>query len=305
MQETFLPQFAEWLSGFFDAEGCALITRYRKKNGTISYSPRISIKSTDFYSIELIIDFLLANDINCYVRTSSLVMRKPIKSIEISRFTKILKFCNLILQYSITKKEELELLKSFCELRLENFGKPHTATENLIFDKICSYKAHKKGKKCLSHIPESVGCSVMSLPWLAGFWDGDGSFNIGVKGTPSCSVGCTHLPTINSIRSLLDANNIFYYYNAQLNNRNHLPDCKRRVHKLFVNKPLDILKVLDLIQEFLVLRKQQASIIRNFCMMRSVRKYQYLTQGEKQLICELKNLNGSKDSSEAIRETPN
>lgn len=270
--------FERWLSGFYDAEGCIRINR-SIRSSFISYSPRIIINNTDFSVIERIVAFLLENDINCYVRTDvATTNRKPKKTIEVGRISKVLILSDILLRGSITKSNELKIIREFCESR-SSFGvvkgkrQPYSEKEIEMYSDLVRYKAHKKGRVCLTYEPFDLeGINEVDPVWFAGFSDGDGSFNINKAGTPSYCVGCTNLRTINSIKNFLFLNGINYYYKTELPGRNHLPTCKLRMHTLFVNNPEDIIKLIDIIGPFLISKKEKSSVIYEYCLSRKQRK---------------------------------
>lgn len=270
--------FERWLSGFYDAEGCIRINRSIRSNFT-SYSPRIIVNNTDFPIIERIVSFLLENDINCYVKTDVVTTnRKPKKTIEVNRISKVLSLSDILLKSSITKSNELRIIKEFCESRIslgavKGKKTPYTEKEMNMYSDLVRYKAHKKGRVCLTYEPfDREGINDIDPVWLAGFSDGDGSFNINKAGTPSYCVGCTDLRTINSIKNFLSLNGIDYYYKTGLPGRNHLPTCKLRMHTLFINNPVSIIKLIDIIGPFLISKKEKSSIIYEYCLSRKERK---------------------------------
>jgi len=297
MQETSF--MLKWLSGFFDAEGCVRVNKSVNGNCT-AYSPRLCVVNTDFYVIEYVVSFLSSLGINCYVQERKVTgNRKPIKVIEINRITKVFDLCMLLLNHSITKSKELGILLHFCYSRINKFEgnvrskkEPYSLEEIKFYKDLIEYKAHKKGKRCLSYEPLDLELVYpIEVEWLAGFLDGDGLLNINLVGTPSLSFGTTHPATFNSIKNFFDMKNIFYYKSSVLPAKNHLESCKLRCSSLFVNTPVDIIKVLDFIEPFLFSKKNQAKILRRFCNTRKNNKYQRLSADEKLLIQEITKLN--------------
>ena len=189
-------------------------------------------------------------------------------------------FSNLVLPFSITKKSELILISKFCESRINKFDGfirpakiPYDEVEISLYDDLLFYKAHKKGKRCLSYtVIEKSTCYNLDKAWFGGYIDGDGSFSLNRAGSPSFCVSSTSYPTYNTIVKFLAGEKIEHQYYSILPAKNHLPNCKLRVHKICVNKTYDILKILDIVEPNLITKVKQASVMRTFCNSRVNRK---------------------------------
>lgn len=301
MQETVKEaDIISWFAGFFDAEGCARIKRSIRKNGYTTYTPVVVANNTDFETIDFCATFLRNMNINTYVRISTpTTNRKPIKYVEVNRITKIIDFCDLLLPYSINKHDELLLLKQFCESRQKRFidsgsrnkQVPYNEFEVSLYDKIKVYKAHKKGKSCLSYVPMFINTSNnITNSWLAGYIDGDGSFNINKRGSASFDVATTNPTTANLLSKFFVSNNISYYYYSRLPGKNHLQCCKLRIHKYFVHDTNDINKIIRMIRKYLVSKFDISEIMYEYCNLRSGNKYKNRTEYELKLGQKIKNM---------------
>lgn len=294
MQETVKENdIISWFAGFFDAEGCARIKRCVRKGGYTTYTPCIIINNTDLETIDFCDVFLRNRDINTYVRTSKpTTNRKPTKYVEVNRITKIIDFCNLLLPYSINKHDELLLLKQFCESRQERFIScgsknkqvPYNEFEISLYNKNKEYKAHKKGKACLSYVPMFINTSnTITNSWLAGYIDGDGSFCVNKRGSASFDVSTTNPTTANLLSEFFISNNISYYYYSRLPGVNHLQCCKLRIHKYFVHDTSDINKVIRMVRKYLVSKFDISEVMYEYCSLRNENKHKNRTDYELEL----------------------
>lgn len=301
MQETVKENdIISWFAGFFDAEGCARIKRCVRKGGNITYTPGIIINNTDLKTIDFCDMFLRNNNINTYVRISKpTTNRKPIKYIEVSRITKVIDFCSLLLPYSINKHDELLLLKQFCESRQERFISNGVKNKQLsynefevsLYDKIKLYKAHKKGKSCLSYVPMFVNTSNnITNSWLAGYIDGDGSLNVNKRGSASFDVATSNPTTSNLLSEFFVSNNISYYYYSRLPGKNHLQCCKLRIHKYFVHDTGDINKIIRMVRKYLVSKFDISKVMYEYCDLRNKNKHKNRTDYELELGQKIKSM---------------
>lgn len=301
MQETVKENdIISWFAGFFDAEGCARIKRCIRKGGYTTYTPTVIINNTDLETIDFCDMFLRNRSINTYVRISRpTTNRKPIGYIEVNRITKIIDFCNLLLPYSINKHDELLLLKQFCESRqkrfisngIKNKQLPYNEFEILLYDKSKLYKAHKKGRSCLSYVPMFINTpNNITNSWLAGYIDGDGSFNINKRGSASFDVATTNPTTANLLSEFFVSNNISYYYYSRLPGKNHLQCCKLRIHKYFVHDTGDINKIIRMIRKYLVSKFDISEIMYEYCDLRGKNKHKNRTEYELELGQKIKNM---------------
>lgn len=113
-----------WLCGIIDGEGTVTLRFHRRKNRTPFIQPVITIVNTNKQIIDNIIRILKEYKIPFWVseykRTSAWKTRWMI---EISGIKRILKFIPIIDNGLVGKKENLELMKTWCESRYDELGK--------------------------------------------------------------------------------------------------------------------------------------------------------------------------------------
>lgn len=295
MQETIEEKdIIKWLAGFYDAEGCFRVNKQNKKKYT-SYSPRAILNNTDLDTMEYIISLLLNKyHINGHVRTTKpTTNRNVIRSLEIGRITKLVELCDLLLPYVVVKHDEVLLLKDFCSSRytrfvendIKNGQMPYNDYEVSLYHKLVEYKAHKKGRKCLSYKPIYSNIpNGINWPWLAGYTDGDGSFSINKGGTASYCLATSNPSASDKLKSFFDVNSIRFYFDSQLPSKNHLSTCKRRIFRFFINDVVDIMYIIDNIQKYLVSKYETAKLMYEYCDIRKDRKGKWRTEYEKSFV---------------------
>lgn len=295
MQETIEEKdIIKWLSGFYDAEGCFRVNKQIRKK-YVSYSPRVLINNTDLDTMEYIISLLLNKyNINGHVRTTEpTTNRKVIRYLEIGRITKVMALCDLLIPYSIVKYDEVMLLKDFCISRYSRFvdnniknGKLfYNDYEIYLYHKLIEYKAHKKGRSCLSYCPIYPNIpNDISWQWLAGYTDGDGSFSINKAGTASYCLATSNPTASDKLKAFFIRNGIKFYFDSQLPAKNHLSTCKRRIFKFFINDVVDIMYVISNIQKYLITKYTIAELMYEYCDIRKSRKGKWRTEYEKSFV---------------------
>lgn len=302
MQETIKEKdIVSWLAGFYDAEGCVRINKSVRKKEYTTYRPVIVLNNTDMETMDYCVLLLKEFDINMYVRDSApTTSRKKIRFIEVSRITKVIELCNLLLPYSLNKYDELVLLKKFCESRQKRFLQNNTTNKKLpynsfeisLYEKLRKYKAHKKGRKCLTYKPIfSDTKNEISWSWLAGYTDGDGSFSINKRGTSSYCIGTTHPIVSMKLMEFFHDNNLGFYFYSKLPSANHLKMCKLRMYTYFINEPTDIIYIIRHLKRYLVTKYGIAELLLEYCDLRSKRKGKWRNEYEKSFVTKAKQLN--------------
>jgi hypothetical protein len=291
MQETITEKnIIEWIAGFYDAEGCFRISKQNRKK-YISYSPRAIINNTDLDTMEYIISTLVNKyGINGHVRNSNpTTNRNAVKYLEIGRITKVIDLCELLLPYSIVKYDEVKLLQEFCISRrdrfirynIKNFKLPYSNYEISLYESMAEFKAHKKGRKCLSYIPIYPEIrNEITWPWLAGYTDGDGSFSINKRGTASYCLATSNPTASDMLKAFFIDKNISFYFDSQLPSKNHLSTCKRRIFRFFINNVEDILYIIKNTGKYLVSKYDTAQLMQEYCELRKDRKGKWRTEYE-------------------------
>lgn len=310
MQGT--ENIVKWLAGFYDAEGCVRIKKCCRSKHT-SYTPSIIINNTNIEVMDFIDTFLNEVGINTYVRCIKPIgNRKLTKYIEINRMSDIIQFVDLIVHYSINKYNELLLIKEFSMSRTERLRELTTKNNQLyyndnevdIFNKIKIYKAHKKGEACLTY--KQVICDVpneVTWEWLAGYIDGDGSFNLNSGGTLAFCLGTTNCNTSSKLKKFFDSCEIEYNYYDTFSTKNHLPCCEMRMYKYFVSNLDSLLVIARNIESFVIMKKRTVILAIEYATLRLSNKGKRRTTYEKDFIHIFKH--NITDPSETTRETGN
>lgn len=299
MQETIEEkEVLSWLAGFYDAEGCVRVNKSVRKNGYTTYRPVVVINNTDVVTIDYCISLLKNHNINMHVHESSpTTTRQKIKYVEVSRITKVIELCDLLMPYLITKYDEFKLIREFCMSRKHRFIESGVKNNKLfyndyeigLYEKLVEYKAHKKGRKCLHYVPlYSDTTNNVTWSWFSGYTDGDGSFNINKRGSASYCVGTTSLTTSDKLKRFFICNNIKFYFYSRLPAKNHLTTCKLRMFTYFVNNTDDILCILRNVNSYVVSKLNATNLMFEYCELRNKNKGKWRTDYEKSFVERMK-----------------
>lgn len=118
----------EWLAGFYDGEGCLMLSKSDSK-GYTRYSPQIDLVNTDFVVMQAIVDFLQAHNISVYVSYSKKHHKfhrdanrqhKQRMIIRIARMANVKAFLCYITPYLRLKSQNALLLYDFVCHRASN-----------------------------------------------------------------------------------------------------------------------------------------------------------------------------------------
>jgi hypothetical protein len=162
-----------YFAGLIDSDFGVFITKNNYK-GKLMIRPVINFVNTRFELIETCSSFLLQNGINHHVSMEKSTVGRDHKRIKIQRLSKCIEFVDKFSHLSVVRRPQMELLREFCEGRVEyveNFGwrynnTPYTERQLLIFDEIQQLNLNYNRDDCFRN---------RTFSWLAGMVDGDGS----------------------------------------------------------------------------------------------------------------------------------
>ncbi len=110
-----------WIAGFFDGEGYIGLwkrTDKRQPHYKDTYRPSVVIANTDKKTIDYLSEQLKSFNVTHYIKY------RPSKKgwreswvVEVNGFERIKKFIDLISEYTVTKKEQVALVKEFLNRR--------------------------------------------------------------------------------------------------------------------------------------------------------------------------------------------
>lgn len=121
----------EWLSGFYDGEGCLMMSKSTSK-GYIRYAPQIDLVNTNHVVMQAIVDFLQQHNISVYVNYSKAHAKfhrdanrqhKQRMYIRIARMANVKLFLQYIEPHLILKKLNAQLLLEFVNTRATGYVK--------------------------------------------------------------------------------------------------------------------------------------------------------------------------------------
>jgi hypothetical protein len=109
-----------YIAGFFDGEGCVLISKRKAKvaeKSTYGFYlvPNIIMVQKELKVLEDIRDFLNLNNIGCFIKCRN---SDKCFQLVIGGAKRCLKFCDLFTELTYVKKEQLKLMHKFIESRL-------------------------------------------------------------------------------------------------------------------------------------------------------------------------------------------
>jgi len=153
-QKTLSESELGWLGGIIDGEGTISIHRMFSHGKNITLSPRISIPNTNIIIFSKVCSILDSLDIGRHVEKRDNKKNNKWKDCyiaQISNITGTKKFLDKMMQYFFGKKDQAELVLSFCNSRINTYENthckrsPYTEEEkNMYFQSI---ELNRKGKK--------------------------------------------------------------------------------------------------------------------------------------------------------------
>jgi hypothetical protein len=123
-QERLRRERLAWLGGILDGEGTLTIIEKRRKNkvGSI-YQPAITLVNTDKKIIERCIEILKENEIPHWVHFYDKTKKwKRRWRIEVGGLKRVAKSIPILSEFLVGKREQADILKEFCDLRLQQLG---------------------------------------------------------------------------------------------------------------------------------------------------------------------------------------
>jgi LAGLIDADG-like domain len=129
-----------WIAGFFDGEGYIGLWKRtdHRVNYKDTYRPSIVIANTDKKTIDYLSEQLISFGITNYIkyRPSKNAWRES-WVVEINGFKRIKKFIDFIEEYTVTKKEQVLLVKEFLERRMAVYKNvPYIERDHEIYEKL-------------------------------------------------------------------------------------------------------------------------------------------------------------------------
>ncbi len=233
-----------YIAGLVDSDFGIYIHKFYPR-GKLQLRPTISINNTNFDLIELCHTYLVNNNINHHIAYRTATKGKDKKELTIKRQNKCIEFVDKIVNYSVVRKPQLELIKKFCEDRQTYINKlgwkqnntPYTDYQKKLYEDI--YKLN------LNYNYDN-GSRNYTSSWLAGMIDGDGSICFVVTGkntiipkidittgSDTCKYNICELfskhnidynirTTKSKATKRLGKNNKKYYYNICVSNKKSL-----------------------------------------------------------------------------------
>lgn len=146
-----------WLVGALESEGTIGIHRANKSGSY--YKPIVKIFNTDMIFIERTCEYCKVFEIGHYVHKSTSIQRekkyKPVYSVTVGGYMRLLKFLNLVRPYVRSKKEHVETILQIINSRLatpmtgQNRGREFSANEMILIEKMRMLNLRGKGMQIL------------------------------------------------------------------------------------------------------------------------------------------------------------
>lgn len=130
-QENLRRERLAWLGGILDGEGTLTIIEKRRKTkiGSI-YQPTISMVNTDEKIIERCVEIFKENGIPHWVHFYDKTKKwKRRWRIEVGGLKRVARTLPIITEFLVGKREQADILKEFCELRLNQLGQHNRYTD--------------------------------------------------------------------------------------------------------------------------------------------------------------------------------
>jgi hypothetical protein len=276
----------KWLGGIIDSDGCVSISKSKRKNSKIVYTPSICITNCNVIIIETVHYLLNYYNINHHIKANG-----TCKNIVISRPNVIVNFCELMSNTILVKAKEFLFIKAFCLSRIENvrlngcnWKACYTDAEISIANKL-SYLNLNHYRECIEYgISENIIdydiLNLFSLGWLAGFIDGDGCITINKMKRPSGKYQyqplisiVTGSPLCKNILSIyLDRYNINYYMKKELPGTTHKSNCINKKFEFSIRSLESCIMISNLLKNKLYGKRDRCLDLINFCNSRFINK---------------------------------
>ena len=111
-----------WIAGFFDGEG--YIGLYKRTDHRVNYKdtyrPNVVFANTDEKTIVYLSEQLISFGVPNYIKTSKSKIHENWRqywTVNITGFKRLKKFIDFIQDYTVTKKEQVVLIKEFLDRR--------------------------------------------------------------------------------------------------------------------------------------------------------------------------------------------
>jgi len=115
-----------WLGGILDGEGTLTLRFHNRKNKTPIVTPVVSVVNTDEKIINEIMRIYKENNIAYWVSARKATKNwKKTWSLQTVGLKRCSRFVNLIEEYLIGKRENAEIIKRFCNKRLDDTTGKH------------------------------------------------------------------------------------------------------------------------------------------------------------------------------------
>ena len=163
-------QAIQWFSGFFEGEGCFTF-RLRNARGNNSgqiIEPKVCLSNTNLRAIEFSESILNSWLISYSRSVDQRINKLPCYSIEITKFSEILDFCEHMEPHIQCDKFRLKSFKDFCKLRLSKKRYSPYVEEWDIYHKHKNWRASETTRD---------GSFNHSIDWLAGIYEAEGELS--------------------------------------------------------------------------------------------------------------------------------
>lgn len=305
----------KWLGGLLDSDGCIGISKSVRKHNNVVYTPSITFTNSNSLIINKCIEILSHHAINNHVKANGTCI-----NITISRPNIILKFYSVMEKYIITKSTELNFIKDFCLLRVNNVQRSgcnwkanYTMEETRIVNDLSELNKNHYGE-CLEYgisdmLPNVDSLNKFSLSWLAGFIDGDGCITINKLKRPNGTFQyqpMVHIVTGSPLSKavigiFLDRYNINYYLKKSLSGTKHRANCVNKRFEFYIRSHEDCVNILKILGSKLYGKKLRGEKLIDFCISRNSNKNKPYSEIELGLYDAIKQ--DMRDSSTTTRKT--
>lgn len=280
---------SNYLAGLIDSDFGVYIHKFMPR-GRLQLRPTIQFTNVNFNIIEVLDNKLNDLGINHHIQFRKASVGRDRKELLIQRLSKCRDFADKFSSYCVVRRNQLDILSKFCSDRLykvevggwKQNNTPYTEKQLDLFNDVVNL--NKKYNK-------DYGFRNLTLSWLAGMIDGDGSFcfiTSNERIIPSLDI------TTGSDTCLLNVIELFNRYKIKYYIRTAKSKATKRIktnkiHNIYVRSYKPLLRISELLKDHLIIKRQQCSNIINYIALCDTCRN--MTYDKVDLACKTKLLN--------------
>ena len=284
-----------YLAGLIDSDFGVYIHKFYPR-GHLQLRPTINFTNTNFDLVELCSNYLKDNSIHHHVGFFKATVGRDIKTINIKRQHMCLKFIDDVINYTIVRKPQLEVLSSFCSDRLKyvNFNgwtqnnTPYTDYQIELYQTLYNLNLNYN---------HDYGHRNYTPSWLGGLIDGDGSvcFVVSSRNTvlPTIDITTESDTCLNNIKELYTKIGIKYDVRTTKSKATKRigRNAYKYIYNIYVRDYDSLLLLLKYINGKLFIKQRQVECMYSYIILRNNCSTKHYSYEQLDIVAKVKTLN--------------